>query len=422
MTSLRRSATAALCFLSLGIAGPAIAAKKVLTVMSWQLNETKATQAWFQHAKETFESRHPEVEIQLTTAPWGEEYRQKVLVAAVGGAAPDVVHLSIVWARELYERGALLPLNPYISRDRTALNLSDFVPVTQQYNQKDGVYFGMTSAMDEGALLYNVDLFEQAGLDPGSTAIASWDDFKSYARKLTRSEGGKVVQWAYTGGASPEVFNSWFVANGGSFYTPRGLTGFSSARGIQTARFLNELYGSPGYIGGNFNNRTAAMTHGGNWSPYFLQQQASDLRYNLTSYPKGPSGTNRGTTTWGNMYSITKNTKHPDLAWEFVRYYTSLEALIDFFQMVNYVGAPRISFYRSDVWLGASRKFEWMPNIPQIALVGGVYPYIRYSELASKVWGPLVEPALQGKKPIESTFDEAERLYDQILQREPVAN
>ncbi len=395
-------------------AGSALAEKKVLTVMSWQLNETQATQAWFQKAKQIFEARHPDVEIQLTTAAWGEEYRQKVLVAAAGGTAPDVAHLSIVWARELYELGALLPLNKYLERDRAIINLDDFVPITQKYNQKNGVYFGITSAMDEAALVYNVEMLEEAGLDSSPTAISDWEEFKTYAQKLTRKEGDKTIRWGYSAGFYPEVFNSWLVANGGSFYGENEAPAFASRQGLETARFLKELY-ELGVIGGALANRTAAMSHGGNWVPYFLQQQAPDLRFRLTSYPKGPSGRGRGTTTWGNMYSITKTTKYPDLAWEFLKFYTSLEAMEQMFLMLNYVGAPRISFYRTVTWLTAVRKFPWMANIPEIASVGGVYPYLKYSELESKVWNPLVVPALRGARPLESTLEEATRLYAGIL-------
>lgn len=405
------------CMLSvLGGIGTAWAKKTTITVMSWQLNETEQTQAWFRRAKEVFESQHPSVEVELTTANWGEEYRQKVLVGTVGGAAPDVVHLSIVWGRNLYELGALLPLNEYIARDREAIALDDFVPITQQYNQKDGIYFGVTSAMDEAALIYNIDLLEKAGLDTDPDAMASWEDFRTYAQRLTRTHGNETIQWGYAGGFGVEVFNSFLVANGGSFYDSVGLTGFNSRQGIETGQFLQKLYSEYRCLGGNFINRTAAMMHGGNWVPYQLQQQTPDMRFVLTSYPQGPSGSSRGTTTWGHMYSITSSTKHPDLAWEFVRYYTSLEANVEMFQMLNYVASPRMSFYKTKEWRSAIRSYPWMTNIPHIAMAGGVYPYLQYSDMDSQVWNPIVVPALAGERALQPALEQAERLYNQILQ------
>lgn len=204
---LRLPALGIVGLLVLCSASMSLAQERVLTVMSWQLNETQQMQAWFQYVKETFESRHPGVRVELTTAPW-DEYRERVLVAAAGGTAPDVVHLSIIWAREMYERGALLPLNAYIERDGDQIDLEDFVPITQVYNQVDGVYFGITSAMDSAALLYNLDHFEEAGLDTDPYAIQTWSDFETAARRLMRSDGGDIVRWAYAAGLGDDVYNS----------------------------------------------------------------------------------------------------------------------------------------------------------------------------------------------------------------------
>ncbi len=392
------------------------AAKTVLTVMDWKLNETKATQAWFQQVKEKFEREHPGVEVQYVTAPWGNEYRDKILTGVAAGSAPDVVSLSIVWARDLFEKGALLPLNNFIKKT-PELAPERFVPPTQWYNQKDGVIFGITNAMDESAVLYNLDFFEEAGLDTDPMAIATWDQFLDAARKLTKvGPDGKVSRYGYNG-FGLEVYNSWLVSNGGSFYADRALNkaGFNSPQAIETAQFLHDLLNVYRVIGGSLAGRTAAMEHGGNWSPYFLQQSAPDLRFNLTSYPKGPSGHDRGTTVWGNMMAIPASSKNAELAWEFISYYCGLQGNIDMFKALNYVNSPRLDFYRSQVWLEAQRRFIWMPMIPRVAMVGGVYPFRRYTELTGQIWGPLLEPALRGQKPIRSSFEEAERLYNQIL-------
>jgi len=393
---------------------PAAEGVTVLTVMDWKINETEQTQAWFQYVKERFEAEHPGVRVEYLPVNW-EEVREKLLTGLAAGTAPDVVALSIVWARELYEMGALLPLNDLIARS-PEIDPRHFIPVTQMYNQKDGVYFGITNAMDSAALLYDMDAFESAGIDSHPDALASWDDFLTAARRLIRIDaGGEVSRYAYSAGLSPETYNSWLVANGGSFYD-EGLqaAGFASPRGLETARFLRDLYMTPGMIGGAFGT-TAAMAHGGNWSPYFLMQSHPDLRFNLTSYPPGPSGSQRGTTTWGNMSAITRTSQNVELAWEFIRWYTSLEGNIEMFRQLNYVNSPRLDFYQSDEWFEAQQEHHWMPNIPRIAIVGGVYPYLRFTDLDTSVWAPVVFPALSGQSDLDTAFREAERLYNQLL-------
>ncbi|HEX6971454.1 MAG TPA: extracellular solute-binding protein, partial [Limnochordia bacterium] len=248
--------------------GAAASAGAVLRVMDWKLNETQATQAWFQSVKERFEAEHPGVEVQLETAAWGEEYRQKVLTGVAAGTAPDVVSLSIVWARDLFEAGALLDLTPFIRRTPEVAP-NQFVPVTQLYNQVEGRFFGITNAMDEAALLYDVDAFDQAGIDSSPDAIGSWEEFRTIAQKLTRVDGsGNVTYWGYSGGTGLEAFNSWLVANGGSFYTEDlNAPAFQSRNGFETAQFIADLFTVYRVIGGSVTSRTAAMGHAGNWTP-----------------------------------------------------------------------------------------------------------------------------------------------------------
>ena len=386
----------------------------ILTVMDWKINETEQTQKWFQYVKERFEAENPGVTIEYLPVNW-EEVREKLLTGVAAGTAPDVVALSIVWARELYEMGALLPLNDLIART-PEVDPRQFIPATQAYNQKDGVIFGITNAMDSAALLYDIDAFESAGLDSHPEALATWDDFVTAARRLIRQEAGdEITRYAYATGLGIEVFNSWLVANGGSFYDEAlEKPSFASPQGLETARFLRDLYMTPGMIGGAFGTN-AAMGHGGNWSPYFLMQSHPDLNFNLTSYPMGPSGHGRGTTTWGNMSAIPSTSRNVELAWKFISWYTSLEGNIEMFRQLRYVNSPRIDFYQSDVWYEAQQEYVWMPNIPQIVLVGGVYPFLRYTDLDTTVWAPLVVPALSGQSDIDTTFAEAQRIYSQIL-------
>lgn len=398
--------------------GHAGAAKTTLRVMDWKLNETKATQAWFQSAKERFEAAHPGVEVALETAPWGDEYRQKVITGVAAGTAPDVVSLSIIWARDLYDAGVLLTLNPFIQKT-PALAPSQFVPATQLYNQAGGRFFGITNAMDAAALMYDVDAFDESGLDSRPDGLATWNDFITAARKLTRIDSsGSTTRWGYSGGTGLEPFNSWLVANGGSFYTDDlNHPGFNNQAGRETAQFIADLVTVYRVLGGDVNNRTAAMGHGGNWRPYFLAQSQPDMRFNLTSYPQGPSGKGRGTTVWGNMWSITSSSKNVDLAWDWITYYCGLEGNIAMFEALNYtyVNSPRLDFYRSSVWSGKARQSLWMPQVPRIASVGGVYPYRRNSDLAASVWNPLLSRAVNGQAPVASTFEQAHKLYEAIL-------
>lgn len=393
----------------------AVMAKTTLVVMDWKLNETSATQAWFQQVKATFEAEHLGTEIEYVTAPWGEQYREKVLVGAAAGTAPDAVSLSIIWARELWDAGVLENLNPYIQR-APDLHPRNFIPATQVYNQIDGNVYGITNAMDESLLMYNTDHFALSGLDTDPYALASWKDLIAALKKLTIIDSaGTITRAGLQMGVYSESYSGWLTANGGSFYTgDLTRSAFNSKQGIETAEFLVELQQSR-LLGGTFELRTAAMRYGLNASPYILDRDIRDLNFQVTSFPAGPSGKQRGSTVWGNMYSITKGSKQTELAWEFIKYYASLRGNIDIFEALDYVTSPRLDFYRSRQWIAARARSGWMPMIPEIASVGGVYPFLEAVRLSQQVWTPLVAPALAGTAPIQGAFAQAAEIYDRIL-------
>jgi ABC-type glycerol-3-phosphate transport system substrate-binding protein len=390
-------------------------AKTTLQVMDWKLHQTAATQAWFQQVKETFEEEHPGVEIEYVPAAYGTAYREKLLVGAAAGTAPDAVSLSIVWARELWDAGVLLNLNPFIEKT-PELHPRNFIPATQVYNQVDGDVYGITNAMDEALLLYNCDFFEQSGLSTDPYAMQSWDDLKASLRKLVQADSsGTITRHGLSMGMGAQEFTAWLTANGGSFYLePPIRSGFNSKEGLESAEFLVSLQQSR-LLGGNFSQRSAAMGYGLNSTPYHLNRDAPDLNFLVTSFPKGPSGSHRGSTVWGNMYSITEGSSHPELAWEFIKYYGSLRGNIDIFNALDYVTSPRLDFYRSREWVTARMRQPWMPIIPEIASVGGVYPFLASTELTRQVWNPLARPALMGTLPIQSAFAQAAEIYDRLL-------
>src|SRR5690606_14853937 len=126
----------------------------------------------------------------------------RLVAAAAAGVSPDVTQISVAFARGLYEAGLLLPLNDYIAKT-PELQMDQFIPVAPIFNQKDGIIYGIPHNIDANALLYNVDAFEEAGLDASVYAIDSWETFKTYAQRLTRhSSTGDVIRAGYDASVS----------------------------------------------------------------------------------------------------------------------------------------------------------------------------------------------------------------------------
>ncbi len=333
------------------------------------------------------------------------------------------ISLSIIWARDFWDQGLLLNLNPYVERT-PELQPDQFIPATQLYNQVDGNIYGITNAMDVDLLIYNLDILEESGFSTDPNTYDTWEGFYDAVQKLTVYEpDGTVARYGLQMDIQASTtFSSWLTANGGSFYSP-DLTsvGFNTPEGFETAEYLLRFHDA-GLLGGigAFISWKAAMQRGINADPYFFEQAAPDIRYTLSAFPKGPSGTQRGATAWGNMYSIAKGSANPDLAWEYIKFYTGLEGNIEMFRQLRYVSSPRRDFYQSEAWNQIRADHDWMPLIPQIAYLGGVYPFLKYSDFASRVWSPLMAPAFRREVSLVGAFEQAATVYNRILAGESV--
>ncbi|HLV81714.1 MAG TPA: extracellular solute-binding protein, partial [Chthonomonadaceae bacterium] len=92
--------------------------RRVLRVWDWWSPSTQEKYtAYFASVKRAFERRHPDVEVIYQFVPFGQ-YEQKMTTALVGESPPDVFQSSVYWAEGFYDRGALLPLNRFLDRDR----------------------------------------------------------------------------------------------------------------------------------------------------------------------------------------------------------------------------------------------------------------------------------------------------------------
>ncbi|MDQ7820759.1 MAG: sugar ABC transporter substrate-binding protein [Armatimonadota bacterium] len=108
-----------------------------------------------------YEAAHPGVEIRWVDVQI-QAIEQKLLAAVAGGVAPDVVNLNMEFAARLAARGALV-------------DMDGAVPAQEREKYFDGLWastrvrgrsYGIPWYIAPPVLIYNVDLFRRAGLDP----------------------------------------------------------------------------------------------------------------------------------------------------------------------------------------------------------------------------------------------------------------
>ena len=118
-----------------------------------------------------------DVTIERESVP-GKDLIQKVLQRSSSKTLPDVLMLDNPDVQEIAATGGLAPLSDF------DVDTSGFAQGILDAATYDGEVYGLAPVVNTLGLFYNVDLFEQAGLEPPTT----WDELKSTAKTLTSGD------------------------------------------------------------------------------------------------------------------------------------------------------------------------------------------------------------------------------------------
>lgn len=140
-----------------------------------------------------FEAENPDIKVKHQTFPY-DSFIQKVATTVPAGRGPDVVTLYYGWFPTWITSGYLQPLpEDKISYEEIE---NEFFPMVQSA-KFGGKYYGIPTAVRTLALLWNKDLFQEAGLDPEKPPT-NWEEFVEAAKATTkRDESGELQVAGY---------------------------------------------------------------------------------------------------------------------------------------------------------------------------------------------------------------------------------
>lgn len=383
-----------------------------------------------------FERAHPGVKVRAERAPSGDSYTQKVLVEFAGGTAPDVLFVEVNIFVTLAEKGVLMPLND-LMRD-TNFPIEEYYPkLVDRFTVRGQVYTIPRDIAPVCCIYYNKKLFDEAGVpyptddwswspDPDRVAKQGIDpnkDFLTVAKKLTRViPGSRNKQYGIDLGWEPLVYT-----NGGRLVddvkNPTRLR-MSDPKVTEAIQFRADLMnkykvmpsptdlqslgvGTPDL----FMSGKLAMYFSGIWNtPQFRDIKAFD--WDVAVFPRGPNGVHEFP-TGGSGYSIARTTKHPDLAWELVRYLSGKEGMSRL--AATGLAQPAIrKLAESPVWIDGKN-----PRNKQITLTSAdrivFLPFTpAWNEMMSKI-NPELDLVWLGKQTAQQALDKSEPLAQKVL-------
>ncbi len=279
-----------------------------------------------------FQKLHPEIQVELQRIPYNE-YVTKLLTQIAGNVGPDVLFTEVENFADLYLRGALEPLNPYIQSDK--IDMSVYYPqVVDRFTVDNQIYVIPRDTAPICVIYYNKKAFDEAKV-PYPTDDWTYDDFVAVAKKVMKTDAtGKVTRWGFVDDwVMPQP---WVYDFGGSYANdvkhPTQWTFATDPHTLAGVQFRADLIykykvmlppsglAAMGGMGTSdmFVNGSTAMFLSGLWkTPNF--RQIKDFGWDIVMFPKGPNGY-RAFGTGGSGYGILKNSTHKKEAWELVKY------------------------------------------------------------------------------------------------------
>ncbi len=384
--------------------------------------------AW---SADTFKQRTG-AQVELVDGKTGGGLNEKFLAMSGAGTPPDVSFMSVVIGRDDYDAGLLKNLSPYIAKSPD-IGDKEFFDSSKKFRAKGNETFGIPTMGPESlGFIVNSGLFSAVGLDPQGKDLKTWDDFTKAAQKLTKGSGDNFQQIGLlAGNLSLDWLSAWLYSNGAQLTNAeetKYLLDVPATREVvqYCADLINKYQvspkfdsparpasGRPALIAGQ-----AAMIY--DESAIGLLNAPPDFKFWFIPLPKGPKGTGFASSTWTNFVSVSKDSKAPDAAVEWIRWFTSVEAHIGRMKAKGGTpGAnPRVKLYDTPEWKQWVQENPILAFIPEAAKLPGPYPYLRYNRINADV-APIMRSILQGATGVNEGLSDAQKKADQIM-AEPV--
>jgi multiple sugar transport system substrate-binding protein len=367
-----------------------------------------------------FHQLHPEIAIRPMWVP-GTQYQTKLKTLIAAGKPPDIFWSGDVWVA--YELPFLADLTDLVRRDAAELDLDDFYPELLAAGRYQGRQMLMPRWFNVALLYYNRTLFDQAH-EPYPSPDWTWDDYLAAARRLTRrGPDGNVQIWGST--VTTGWWGEWLTyvrqAGGRLFSEDMNRCLLDSPQAIAGMQFyydkIHEYRISPrpgfgpdqGFLSGRI-----AMEFGGHTGNWIAYNQVPSLDWDIQILPRGPA-TRRGGEVAVDSFGISKDSRHVEQAWEFIKFLVSKQSVRA--HVRNGYLSVRKSIAR-ELLLGETR-----PEHPRH--VQAAYEQLKYAqqvprspdyiEIALEVIQPDVDRMLDQRLDVAQTCRTAARSADRFI-------
>jgi multiple sugar transport system substrate-binding protein len=285
-----------------------------------------------------FNQQNPDVQVEAVFQPYAD-IMTLYQTAIAGKTNPDLAALDLILVPQLVATGAVAPLDDLVAAD-ASIQVDDFYPRLAEYDVIQGKRYALPVSTNNMQLIWNKDLFKQAGLDP-ETPPKTWEEMQSMAEKCQNPANGVVGFEFYTQPVGEGItwqFQVWLWAAGGQFLnTDNTAAAFNTPEGLQALSYVSDMLkgnGSQPGPWGLFGDQKACMQLDGSW--LFGYRKDAPFDWGIAPVP-APQGGTTASNVGGEHLFMFDNAKDKPAAWKFIKYMTSPEVQLEWDQKTGFL-------------------------------------------------------------------------------------
>jgi multiple sugar transport system substrate-binding protein len=279
-----------------------------------------------------FEKANPHIKVNNTLVAY-TALHDKIVAAAPAGTY-DVVLGDVIWPAEFGSKGIVKDISNLVS----TLPTSEIFPGALVMARYNGKYYGMPWILDTKYMYANGSMLKKAGVTPAD--VKTWDGVVAALKKI-KSKGIVKYPWLGSWTQAEAVICDYaqlLGAFGGKFLDASGKPAFQTGGGLKALQFMKMLLddglANPASTSSDETAVAKAFAQGSvamnlNWT--FQLAPALDPKQSLVSKdnvmilhtPAGSPGGPAPGCNGGQPVMITPSSKHPNEAWEYIKFITS---------------------------------------------------------------------------------------------------
>jgi multiple sugar transport system substrate-binding protein len=290
-----------------------------------------AQQPSYEECATLFEAENPNIDVVIEQLGWAD-YWTGIQTGFISGDSPDVFTDHLAKYPEFVVNGQLVDIQPLVERDGVPLDI--YLEGLADLWVRDGGRYGLPKDWDTIAVVYNVQMLEDAGIDPAIMEDWTWnaEDGGTFGETIAQLQSA----WSHWAASNGFVFNNGIW--GDEYY-------YDDPALIETMQWFADLHLVHGFspplsdvtslgIQAYFQSGATAMTTDGSWQiKNYVDNSPFEVGFGLL--PVGPEG--RKSMFNGLADSIWTGTQHLEESWQWVKFAASPECL-------NIVGAAGVVF------------------------------------------------------------------------------